>query len=98
MPEACNKGATVTAKKLLTLVATYKAHISIQLMLDHVILGSFLGHVGGGKWPQGEAKTMPCTMYFYNTYYDNSAVYSKSLLKLFKRFRITQLMLPSVPL
>ena len=98
MPEACNKGATVTAKKLLTLVATYKAHISIQLMLDHVILGSFLGHVGGGKWPQDEAKTMPCAVYFYNTYYDNSAVYSKSLLKLFKRFRITQLMLPSVPL
>ena len=64
MPEAYNKGATVTAKKLLTLVATYKAHISIQLMLDHVILGSFLGHVGGGKWPQDEAKTMPCTMYF----------------------------------
>ena len=67
-------------KKILTLVATCKAHISIQLMLDHVILGSFLGHVGGGKWPQDEAKTMPCAMYFY---YDNSAVYSKSLLKLF---------------
>ena len=74
-------------KKILTLVATYKTHISIQLMLDHVILGSFLGHVGGGKWPQDEAKTMPCAVYFY---YDNSAVYSKSLLKLFKRFRTTQ--------
>ena len=59
-------------------------------MLDHVILGSFLGHVGGGKWPQDEAKTMPRAMYFYNTYYDNSAVYSKPLLKLFKKFRITQ--------
>ena len=52
------------SRQILTMVATYKAHTSIQLMLDHVILGSFLGHVGGGKWPQNEAKTMPCACTF----------------------------------
>ena len=34
---------------------------------------------------QDEAKTMPCAMYFY---YDNSVVYSKSLLKLFWQFMV----------
>jgi len=28
----------------------------------HVLLNhKLLGHVGGGKWPGDEAKTMPCT-------------------------------------
>ena len=31
------------------------------MLLDHTLLASFLGHVGGGKWPGGEAKIMPCT-------------------------------------
>ena len=37
------------------LIATYKAHISIQLhmLLDHTLLG----HLGGGKWPGDEGKT-----------------------------------------
>ena len=36
------------------LIATYKAHIPIKQ-----VLASFVGHVGGGKWPGGEAK-MSC--------------------------------------
>ena len=44
------------------LIATYKAHIPIQLMPMHTLLdNTLLGHVGGGKWPGDRVKTMPCT-------------------------------------
>ena len=75
MPETYNNGATVTAKK--------NTNLGSYLQGTHIYTAdarSCHGHVGGGKWPQDEAKTMPCAMNFY---YDNSAVYSKSLLKLF---------------
>ena len=29
----------------------------MHMLLDHTLLD----HVGGGKWPGNEAKTMPCT-------------------------------------
>ena len=31
---------------------------AMQILLDHTLLG----HVGGGKWPGDEAKTMTCTI------------------------------------
>ena len=37
----------------------------------HIILTSLLGHVGGGKWPEDEAKTMPCT---FMTLYQKSVL------------------------
>ena len=45
-----------------SVIATHKAHIPIRLMPMHMLLDhTLLGHVGGGKWPGNEAKTMPCT-------------------------------------
>ena len=29
---------------------------------QQIILASFLGHVGGRKWPGDEAKTVPCAL------------------------------------
>ena len=35
---------------------TYKTD-AMHMLLDH----TFRGHVGGGKWPGDDTKTMPCT-------------------------------------
>ena len=45
----------VTLKNFFIDIATYEANIPIQLQ---IILASFLGQVGGGRWPWDEAKTM----------------------------------------
>jgi len=39
-----------------TVTHTYTTD-AMHMLLDHMLLG----HVGGGKWPGDEAKTMPCT-------------------------------------